>query len=111
MDGRYQRLLLGAFSLTVLGSMLNVACSRDADNGTTEGNFTTGPTYGYGHPHYGPTYGGYGYAAAVDLGDDSAPADTCTPAANVFCRCADGVEGTKQCAADGQSFSSCTCAY
>jgi hypothetical protein len=110
MTRRYQTLLLAAFALTVLGSMLNVACSHDADNGTTEGNVTAGPTYGYGHPHYGPSYG-YGYAAAVDLGDDSAPADTCTPAANVFCRCDDGREGTKACGEDGKSFSSCNCAY
>lgn len=41
-----------------------------------------------------------------DGGSDAAPPH-CTPGAELFCRCSNRDEGTKTCAADGQSFEAC----
>ena len=47
-----------------------------------------------------------GPGGAGDGGSDAA-APHCTPGDAVFCRCSNRDEGTKACAADGQSFEAC----
>lgn len=55
--------ILALFSLTVLASLIAVACTspRESDSGTTEAPFSG--TNGYG---------GYGYSGVGDVADDSA---------------------------------------
>jgi hypothetical protein len=57
-------LLLGAFAVTALASLVNAACSRatDVDSGTSESSVSRGP-YGYSS--------GYGYYGGADLADDT----------------------------------------
>src|SRR6185369_4828624 len=43
----------------------------------------------------------------VACGGSEKAEKTCTPDANVFCRCEDRKEGTKKCKADGNSFEAC----
>ena len=47
-----------------------------------------------------------GNGATSDGGPESG-ASRCTPGTDVFCRCSNRDEGTKTCAADGQSFDLC----
>ncbi|MDB5219353.1 MAG: hypothetical protein JWO86_7280 [Myxococcaceae bacterium] len=54
------------------------------------------------------TDGGAGESGGGDGdGGTEAAAPHCTPGGEVFCRCGNRDEGTKTCAADGQSFEAC----
>jgi hypothetical protein len=60
--------ILGAFALTVLATIVSVACTRDVtgqDQGTNESNINGRHGYGYG-------YGYDSYGAAQNVADDRA---------------------------------------
>ena len=84
------------FTLVTIGSLSMLACSGGSTLGTDGGTADGGKSSGF----------------TDDTKDASATADGggfgCTPGSYVFCRCSDRSEGTKLCAADGNSFGPCS---